>query len=238
MPTDASLERQLAALGLSSGALVMVHASMRRVGGDADDLIDAILSAIGSQGTMLMMVAEAGGVPFDRLTTPADPENGVLAEVFRRRAGDAVSDHPASRFAAIGPQAEDLLSPVPLHDYYGPGSPLERFVASGGQVLRLGADIDTITLAHYAEYLSDVPDKRRVRRHYACADAGAVWIDSLDDCDGIVDWPQGDYFAALAHDWLATDAVRTGPVGGAMAELFDAAAFVEYAVGWMEKRLN
>jgi aminoglycoside N3'-acetyltransferase len=238
MPTDASLEGQLAALGLSPGAVVMVHASMRRVGGDADRLIDAILSVVGPSGTMLMMVAEADGVPFDRLTTPADPENGVLAEVFRRRAGDGVSDHPASRFAAIGPQAAHLLSPVPIDDYYGPGSPLERFVAIGGQVLRLGADIDTITLAHHAEYLSDVPDKRRVRRRYLRADTGPVWIESLDDCDGIVDWPHGDYFAALAHDWLATDAVLTGPVGGAMAELFDAAAFVEYAIGWMEDRLN
>ncbi len=149
-----------------------------------------------------------------------------------------MSDHPASRFAAIGPQAAHLLSPVPIDDYYGPGSPLERFVAIGGQVLRLGADIDTITLAHHAEYLARVTGKRRVRRHYVRADAGDVWIDSLDDCDGIVDWPHGDYFAALARDWLATDTVRTGPVGGAAAELFDAAAFVEYAIGWMEERLN
>ena len=238
MPTDASLEDHLAALGLSSGAVVMVHASMRRVGGDADRLIDAILSVVGPSGTMLMMVAEAGGEPFDRLTTPADPENGVLAEVFRRRAVDGVSDHPASRFAAIGPQAAHLLSPVPIDDYYGPGSPLERFVAIGGQVLRLGADIDTITLAHYAEYRCTVPDKRRVRRRYVRADTGELWIDSLDDCDGIIDWAQGDYFAALARDWLAEDAVRRGPVGGARAELFDAGQFVDYAVRWLEKRLG
>ena len=57
------------------------------------------------------------------------------------------------------------MADVPWDDYYGAGSPLERFVAAGGRVLRLGADDDTVTLIHYAEYLAPIADKRRVRRH-------------------------------------------------------------------------
>ena len=80
-------------------------------------------------------------------------------------ADTVVSDHPEGRFAASGALAESLLDDVPWDDYYGPGSPLERFVRAGGRVLRLGADLDTVTLIHYAEYLAPVPSKRRVRRH-------------------------------------------------------------------------
>jgi hypothetical protein len=36
-------------------------------------------------------------VPFDSLVTPADPDVGVLAEVFRRRPSTIVSNHPDGR---------------------------------------------------------------------------------------------------------------------------------------------
>ena len=236
-----TLTAQLKALNLPLDRPVMVHAGLRTIGaidGGADTLIDALLDAIAPEGTMLMMVAERGDVPFDPLTTPADPENGVLAEIFRRRAGAGVSDHPASRFAAIGPDAASLLSPVPLHDYYGPGSPLERFVAMQGQVLRLGASPDTVTLTHYAEYLADVPGKRRVTREYVRADTGPLTIGSLDDSDGIATWPKGDYFPQILIDFLKAARARTGPVGNCSAELIDGPEFIAFATEWMERVLG
>lgn len=236
-----TLTAQLKALGLPIDRPVMVHAGLRSVGaidGGANTLIDALLDAIAPRGTMLMMVAERGDVPFDPLTTPADPQNGVLAEIFRRRAGQGVSDHPASRFAAIGPDAAALLSPVPLHDYYGPGSPLERFVAMRGQVLRLGASPDTVTLTHYAEYLADLPVKRRVPRDYVRADTGPLTIDSLDDSDGIAVWPHGNYFPQILQDFLGEGRAHTGPVGNCIAELIDGPAFVAFATRWMECELR
>jgi aminoglycoside N3'-acetyltransferase len=236
-----TLTAQLNALGLPTDRPVMVHAGLRSIGaidGGADTLIDALLDAIAPGGTMLMMVAERGDVPFDPLTTPADPENGVLAEIFRRRAGSGVSDHPASRFAAIGPDAAALLSPVRLNDYYGPGSPLERFVTMRGQVLRLGASPDTVTLTHYAEYLADLPMKRRVRRDYVRADTGPLSIDSLDDNDGIAVWPHGDYFPRILFDFLDEGGARTGPVGNCIAELIDGPAFTAFATRWMERELR
>ncbi|VXC86521.1 aminoglycoside N(3)-acetyltransferase [Sphingomonas sp. AX6] len=236
-----TLTAQLKALNLPSDRPLMVHAGLRSIGaidGGADTLIDALLDAIAPGGTMLMMVAEMGDVPFDPLTTPADPENGMLAEIFRRRAGNGVSDHPASRFAAIGPDAPALLSPVPLHDYYGPGSPLERFVAKRGQVLRLGASPDTVTVTHYAEYLADLPVKRRVRRDYFRADTGPLTIDSLDDSDGIAVWPGGDYFAQILRDFVGNGHARTGPVGNCTAELLDGPGFVAFATEWMERELG
>ena len=133
----------LSRLGVNEGELLMVHASMRRVGGDASELVAAIDTAVGPSGTWMMTLGArddwswvndkpederaallAGSPVFDALTAPADPEIGVLAEVFRTTPRTVVSDHPEGRFGARGRLAAELMSDVPWNDYYGAGSPL------------------------------------------------------------------------------------------------------------------
>jgi aminoglycoside N3'-acetyltransferase len=177
-----------------------------------------------------------GAEPFNCLVTPAEPDVGVLAEVFRTRPRTKPSDHPEGRFAASGALAEQLLDDVPWDDYYGPGSPLERFVEAGGRVLRLGADLDTLTVLHYAEYLAPIPSKRRVRRHRLVAGSDGAHmrvVDCLDDSDGIVDHPGEDYFAVILREYLATGRASTGVVGRATSEIIEAADVVGFAVSWM-----
>lgn len=237
-----ALVHQLEALGLRAGDVVMTHASMRKVGlveGGGRSLLEAQLAVVGREGTLLMVLSADEDEPFDAQKTPVDVEDmGILAEVFRTYPGVQVSDHPADRFGAIGKHAEELLKPMPLHDYHGPGSPLERLFHLGGRVLRLGANPDTVTLTHYAEYLADVPNKIRVSRRYVRADTGELWIESLDDTDGIADWPRGDYFSQIYLDYRATGSVKTGSVGRCCAELIDAQDFVSYAVRWMNRELG
>jgi len=231
----------ITAVGSIEGRDVMVHASLRRLGpvrGGADGVLEAIRLALGPMGTMLMMVAADDREPFDRLASPADPDNGVLAEVFRTYPGVEVNNHPACRFAAWGPAARTLLEPQPLHDYYGPGSPLERLTTRRGAVLRLGADVDTVTLTHHAEYLAELQHKRSARRRYSRADTGPVVIEGLDDTDGIADWGNGDYFAQILVDFVAADLAVTGPVGGCPAELLDARTFVDFATRWLENQFG
>ncbi|MDH3755423.1 MAG: AAC(3) family N-acetyltransferase, partial [Acidimicrobiia bacterium] len=183
----------------------------------------------------------AHAVPFDALRTPADPEVGTLAEVFRCHPGTVVNDHPEGRFGARGRLAADLVSNPPRDDYYGPRSPLERFVDVGGRVLRLGADPDTVTLLHHAEYLAAVANKRRVRRHRLIAGPEGPEvevIDCLDDEHGIVDHPGEDYFATILRAYLATGRADTGMVGAATGELIDARDLVEFAVDWMGEHLG
>lgn len=242
MISVADLAGQFRAVGVTAGDLLMIHASMRRVGPverGALGLIDALREAVGPGGTLLMVLSADESEPFDALRSPVDIEDmGVLAEVFRTYPGVSINDHPADRFAAIGPAARQLLEPTPLHDYHGPGSVLERLTAQGGKVLRLGANPDTVTLTHYAEYLADVPDKVRIRRRYVRADTGEVWIESLDDTDGIATWDQGDYFPQIFLDFRASGAVRLGPVGHCEAELFDAGPFVRFSVDWLNRHLG
>jgi aminoglycoside N3'-acetyltransferase len=214
---------------------------------------------IGPEGTMLMVLGAldahawvnerpedvrgallADAEPFDARSTPAAADVGVLAEVFRQRPETVVSDHPEARFAAAGPLAHELLDEVPWDDYFGPGSPLERLIEDGGVVLRLGADLNTVTALHHAEYRCSVAPKRRVRRHrlVATADGPVVrTVACLDDDEGIVDYPGEDYFADLLRDYLATGRARSGPVGDAHSELLDAGDVVAFGIDWMDRHL-
>jgi aminoglycoside N3'-acetyltransferase len=260
--TTAALVDDLRCLGLRPGDLAMVHASLRRIGpveGRAVGVVEAILEALAPGGTMLMILGAADdhawinerpeeereallaeAVPFDYLGTPAAPDVGTLAEVLRTFPGTLVSDHPEGRFAAHGPLAHELLDEVPWDDYFGPGSPLERLL-DGGRVLRLGADLDTVTVLHHAEYRCSVWPRRRVRRHRLVSTVDGPQIrvvECLDDEHGLVDYHGPDYFEDLLRDYLATGRAASGTVGDAQAELLEAGDLVAFAERWLDEHLD
>lgn len=250
-------------LGVAGGDVVMVHGSLRKIGpveGDAAGVVAALDAAVGPEGTWLMVLGArddwswvnehtedareallVDAEPFDALTTPAQEDVGTLAEVFRTTPGTLVSDHPEGRFGARGRLAEHLVRQVPWDDYYGPDSPLARLVDAGGSVLRLGADTNTVTLMHYAEYLAHVPDKRRVWRHRRVfgPDGPRIRVvECLDDSIGIVDWPGDDYFSLILADFMAAHPVPHGHVGGAQSERLDARDLVDFAARWMTQHFR
>jgi aminoglycoside N3'-acetyltransferase len=236
------LTADLLDLGVRPGDTLMLHASLSAIGrpppGGADEVIDALEAAVGPTGTLMMVLggADDGVTPFDPATTPSDPDVGRLAEVFRRRPGTLVTPHPEGRFAARGARARELLGEQPWDDYFGPGSPLERLLNFDGSVLRLGADENTTTLIHYAEHLLPLAGKRRVRRERLVMTPGGPErrvVSTLDDNDGIVDWPGEDYFALILRAFLAAGRARRGRVGNAPSELMRAADLVPFAVAWM-----
>lgn len=265
MKTVGELAADLNELGVEPGMLVMAHASLRRIGpvqGGAAGVVEAIDRALGPDGTWLMVLGSsndhdwvnqrpeeeraallADAVPFDHLRTPVLPEVGVLAEVFRTSPGTLVDDNPEGRFGARGRLAHDLLDGLDWDDYYGPGSALDRFVAAGGKILRMGANPDTTTVLHHAEYLCEVPDKLRVRRHRLVPGPDGprvVVVECLDDENGIVpddQQPGEDYFAIILREYLAAHQHRTGRVGQAEAVLLDAGDVVRFGAAWMTENL-
>lgn len=266
--TFEALLRDLDRLGIRPGDMLMVHASLRKLGlartffgeGGADLILDALDAAVGPGGTLMMTLGTlypmdwvnerpfderaallAGSPAFDYLAAPAQPDVGWLGETFRLRPGTIVCDNPSGRFGARGAGAVALMADAPWHDYYGPASPLQKLCDMGGKILRLGADPDTVTALHYAEYLADLPAKKRTRWDYILAGPDGprhVWIDCLDDSGGIVTWTGEDYFALILKTYLALGHHREGMVGPARSELIDAADLVAFGARWMEENLG
>lgn len=263
MLTREQLVEDLRRLGVNAGDVLMVHASLRAMGpveGGVSGVLDALDAAVGPEGTLMMTLGArndwswvnerpesererllADAVPFDAGRTPAQEDVGYLAEAFRQRPGTLVTDHPEGRFGARGRRAEALLADPPWNDYYGPGSPLEHALRAGVRVLRLGADPGTVTLLHLAEYLVELPAKRRVRRYVRVLGPHGPevrTVDCLDDEFGIVEPTGEDYFALILRDYLARGLARTGRVGNAVSELLDGADFVSFGVRWMAEHLG
>ena len=143
---------------------------------------------------------------------------------------------------AVGPRADWLVDPHPDNDAYGGESPFARFVEAGGQVLMLGAPLDTVTLLHHAEGIARAPGKRRrtyTVRHATGEDRTYTDIDTdhgaypyerlgLDD----------DWLALVAREALAAGIGAEGRVGAARCHLFPAAELTAFAVAWLEERFR
>src|SRR6187551_3686776 len=95
-----------AVIGLASGDAVVVHASLRAVGLDANDVIEALLEAVGPDGLVVMPTFTYANESF----VPDLPgRTGTLAEVFRRRPDALRSAHPTYSVAAVGADAAELV---------------------------------------------------------------------------------------------------------------------------------
>lgn len=259
-----NLLEQLAALGVNPGDTVMTHVSLRALGplenGPAS-LVKAILERIGTAGNLMAFVSWSdspyeetlghASVPaairdswpaFDPAQAPSYPGFGAINEFIRTWPGCRRSAHPDASMAAIGPDAEWLVSPHQMGSAYGPGSPIERFLQIGGKVLSIGAGPDAVTVLHYAEAVARIPGKRRVTYSMPLLRAGRrEWITASDwDSNGILDDyadpEQPDAVERIARDYLALGRHTEGPVGSAPSRLIDASDIVRFGISWLEQR--
>lgn len=197
--TSSRLRRDLRALGVQPGDIVMVHTRLSALGwvvGGSGTVVQALLDVLGPTGTLIAYAGweddcydlaelpeawqaayRAELPPFDRRTSEGVKENGALPERIRTWPGAVRSRQPEASVVAIGARADWITADHPWDDPYGAGSPLAKLVAAGGKVLMLGAPLDTITLLHHAEATARVPDKRRV-----------VYEMPVRDDDGQVVW--------------------------------------------------
>jgi aminoglycoside N3'-acetyltransferase len=212
--SPAELSRQLRALGVVAGDVLVVHAAFSRVApveGGPRGLIDALQEAIGPRGTLAMpSMTEDDDAAFDARATPCR-ELGVLADTFWREPGVLRSDSPHA-FAARGPRAREITAPHPADFPHGESSPIGRVHSYGGSVLLLGVDHDANTTIHLAEALVGV--RYRLPKHCTLLRSGRVER---------IDYLEIDHCCerfALANGWLdAVGAQRCGRVGRAQAKL-------------------
>jgi aminoglycoside 3-N-acetyltransferase len=156
----------LRSMGVHHGAILLVHSSLSSFGhveGGAETVVDALLKAVGSQGTVLVPTLtgsealNAANPPiFDPVSTAC--WTGRIPEVFRQRPQAVRSLHPTHSVAAIGARAVELTveheqSITPC----GPDSPYGRLARAGGAILLLGVSHNSNTTFHLVEELVGVP---------------------------------------------------------------------------------
>jgi aminoglycoside 3-N-acetyltransferase len=144
------------------------------VDGGANTVIDALLGALGPDGTLLMSAITAdssmvvrcieaadAGVALD--TPPLDVLHaetwaGTIPQTFRKRPGVLRSLHPTHSVTAFGARAAEMIAGQ--HDVPGPcgtGTPFMRLAQeSRGFVLLLGVNHESNTTLHGVEELAQL----------------------------------------------------------------------------------
>jgi aminoglycoside 3-N-acetyltransferase len=255
--TRKSLADALVAMGIGKGEVVLVHASLSSLGfavGGSVAVVQALLDAVGSQGTVVVPTFTAGnsdpsrwartrgaGVPdelwptirehlpgFDARTTPSE-NMGRIAETVRTWPGSVRSAHPQTSFAAVGASAAELMRSHPRDCHLGPGTPMARLVTAEAKVLLLGVSYSVCSAFHLAEYLRPDPPTRK----YECVvfdDESRRWHTYTD-----VDLRDDDFGKlGLAMEASAAGTqVRRALVGAATLRLVPARVCVDFAPPWL-----
>lgn len=156
--TQADLIAGLHALGVAPGMLLQVHSSLSKLGyveGGAETVVDALLEAVGPQGTVMVPTFNHGGADiYDPRETPS--ANGAVTETLRKRLDAFRSVHATHPYAAIGRDAEELTSGHLAVDTFSRRSPLGKLADKGGYVLLLGVGMRANTAAHIGETMAHV----------------------------------------------------------------------------------
>ena len=251
-----SLKRDLLALGVEPGIVLVVHSALSKMGwvnGGAVAVIQALEDVLGPEGTLVMPTHSSGlsdpeewsnpPVPQDwketiRQTMPAyDPDltpcrsMGRIPETFRKGPGVLRSYHPHMSFSARGAQAEFITKDHQLDFGLGEKSPLARLYDLDARILLLGVQHDNNTSLHLAEIRADYPGKKEIKQGAPLMiDGERKWviINELDE--------HSEEFKKIGKAYNRSDRkLQAGKIGNAKSRLIPQRDLVDFAVGWMEK---
>jgi len=241
--TKDDITRALRHIGVASGDVLLVHSSLSALGyveGGANAVIDALLEAVGTNGTV--MVPTITGRPEHGPDCPPEFDvrhsaswTGIVPETFRRRPDALRSLHPTHSVAAIGPKAAFLVanherSSTPC----GRDTPYGRLVSLGGKVLLLGVDHNRSTLFHHVEEEASLAYHLQVQPVVARV-TGVDGVQEETPPIYLHDWSTPRDFNRLEPALINGGAELVGTVGKAPTRLIDAARMVEIALAALAK---
>jgi aminoglycoside 3-N-acetyltransferase len=253
--TRESLVMDLQALGVRTGDVLLVHASLRRIGwvqGGAPTVVTALREVLGETGTLVvpaqtannsdtsrLHLAETAGMTdkdkerFRRSMPAFDVQNtpvsgmGWIAEEVRRTPGAIRSAHPQTSFAALGPQAASLMADHAPDCHLGRTSPLAQLYRTGAKLLLLGVGYGACCSFHLAEYLYTESPPMRTYRCVITENGHPRWWEYQD-----VELDDSD-FDSLGAAFERARHVAFGRVGAAECRLADVVAAVDFATEWI-----
>jgi aminoglycoside 3-N-acetyltransferase len=211
--TVTDIAEGLRQLGLKQGDLVLLHsslASLGKVDGGAEGVVEAFLSVLGDTGTLLAPVFEPG--------------LGVIAAAIDRHPRAVRSVQPLACVAAIGKDAAALCrdhwkaETAHTHD-----TPYMRLAEKGGYVCLLGVDQDRSTTLHTAEALLRLPYLTTETRTFHTPEGETT-----------KSWP---FFPGPHRDFIGLDRLlrasgrmRVGKIGNAIVRLIKSRDLIDLAL--------
>lgn len=252
--TVSSMMAQLEALGVRAGDTLLVHSSLSRLGwvcGGSQAVVQALLQAVGKEGTIVMPAQSSDWSDPAEWQNPAVPASwfesiyqgmpafdpalsptrgmGRIAELFRTWPGTLRSNHPQASFTANGKHAAAVVSAHPLTPQFGEESPLGKLCALNAKVLLLGVGYDSCTCMHLAETrIASMPQKRMGAALSENGERVWRWFEDVAyDTEG---------FEQIGAQLDRDGHVGSGRIGEAECRLFDASRAADEAERWM--RLN
>ena len=208
----------LGKLGLEKGDHVIVHSALSSIGnvaGGADTVIDALLEAVGEEGTVVVPTFGSKDKVFD--PKKSDTTFGIIPQTLWKRKNALRSRHPLASVAAVGAKAKWLVEGHETAKIaHGYNTPYTKLAELDGKILLVGVDQDRNTFLHTAEELARWPYLKPAKGSYL--DAHGKTITKT--------WP---YFPGPHRNfiglqsWLKSSGlVSRGMIGSSVAQLMRA----------------
>jgi aminoglycoside 3-N-acetyltransferase len=241
--TKGEIVGDLAALGVPRGGLLFVHSSLSAIGqveGGADAVVDALLNALGPEGTLVVPTftyADQHDYPDsinpNWIFDPANTHSGMgaITNAVRTRDNALRSVHLWHSVAAIGPLAETVVTGTgkTWASAWDENSPMAWTFNNGASILMLGVPYQNLTAIHIweVELGVDYRETTFVTRRTPLSDGTLVPLASR--VHARTDWHPGSDFNRFGERMENVGLVGLGHVGNAVARLFTAADAHEMA---------
>lgn len=151
--TQKMLVTQLKGMGIKKGDVLLVHASLSKMGyveGGPKTVVDALLEVVGEEGHLLMPNSPNASLQLDYIRNVAvfdvkeSPSKlGAISEYFRKLPNVIRSEHPTEPVSCVGHNAMYFVK-----DHFGAitpysrTSPFYRVAEQGGKILYIGVTLD------------------------------------------------------------------------------------------------
>ncbi|MFD1019359.1 aminoglycoside N(3)-acetyltransferase [Thalassobacillus hwangdonensis] len=252
--TRESLARNLEAIGVEKGDMLLVHLSMKSLGwvvGGPVTVLHALMDVLTDEGTLVIQThtpsisdpAEWENPPVPKewhdtirkempLFEPARTPStylGVIPELFRTWPGVFRSNHPTFSIGAWGKHAKRLTERHPLHYGLNEESPLGVAYRSNAKVLLIGVGYDSNTSFHLSEHKAGT-NKQIKRGAPLLIDGTKEWM-TYDDIE--LDEEQ---FVQIGEDYERNHPITRSNVGQADSRLFPMKEAVDFATSWLKRK--
>ena len=254
--TRSEIAEGLTELGMRPGMTILVHSSMKSLGGwvpgGPPAVVLALQDVIGPEGTIVMPTQSMDLTdPSTWMNPPTDSKwwdlirdempayepdltetagMGVIVDAFRQSKNTRRSRHPHVSFAASGPMASYILEDHSYDYSLGEQSPLGRLYELDAHVVLLGCGHERNTSFHLAEYRAHYAGKEEVQHRAPVLSNGVKqWITYRDYNIN------SDDFQKLGSDYEQSAVSPYNKVQIRWAPCFMAPqrALVDYAKTWL-----